>query len=280
MQKSDTIDEINERISKNESQRIEKLKDKLNVYQMISAITLEMSKEGISKSRKNQMQGYQFRGIDDVYSALSEKLGRIGLCILPRVTARDVVERQTKNGGALFYTVLNVDYDFVSAQDGSKCVIQVVGEAMDSGDKSTNKALSAAYKYACLQAFCIPTEGSPDADSETHEVLAKGERGPSFSKTQQQRAAPGSMSRAIKPPEPGPEFVDDQGVVTTLESPAEQSLVFASEDKLRELEEWIASKNISENTQKAWLYKAGVNKLSDLDADKVQKLIDSLKDKK
>lgn len=41
---------------------------------------------------------------------------------------------------------------------------------MDSGDKATNKAMSAAYKYAAMQAFCIPTEGDNDADATTHEV--------------------------------------------------------------------------------------------------------------
>jgi hypothetical protein len=43
---------------------------------------------------------------------------------------------------------------------------------MDSGDKASNKAMSAAYKYAAFQAFCIPTEGDNDADSTTHEVVA------------------------------------------------------------------------------------------------------------
>jgi hypothetical protein len=43
---------------------------------------------------------------------------------------------------------------------------------MDSGDKASNKAMSAAYKYAAFQAFCIPTEGDNDADATTHEVAA------------------------------------------------------------------------------------------------------------
>jgi hypothetical protein len=33
--------------------------------------------------------------------------------------------------------------------------------------------MSAAYKYACFQAFAIPTEGDNDADAQTHEVKAK-----------------------------------------------------------------------------------------------------------
>ena len=43
---------------------------------------------------------------------------------------------------------------------------------MDTGDKATNKAMSAAYKYAAFQAFCIPVEGTPDADEQSHSVTA------------------------------------------------------------------------------------------------------------
>lgn len=146
------------------------------VYEAINRITALMAKEGISKNRKNQQQGYAFRGIDDVYSALSAALAENKLCILPRVLSRSVSERETARGGVLFYTVLDVEFDFVSSEDGSKHVVRMVGEAMDSGDKSSNKAMSAAYKYACLQTFCVPTEGDNDADATTHDVAAKGNR--------------------------------------------------------------------------------------------------------
>lgn len=147
------------------------------VYEAISKVTSELASEGISKGRKNQQQGYAFRGIDDVYSALSRKLADNKLCILPRVIDSKTIERKTRNGGTLFYTILDVEFDFVSAVDGSKHTIRVVGEAMDSADKSTNKAMSAAYKYACFISFCIPVEGDNDADATTHEV-APMEQGP------------------------------------------------------------------------------------------------------
>jgi hypothetical protein len=107
-----------------------------------------------------------------VYGALSPLLSKHGLCILPRVTDRQVIERQNRQGTALFYVTLTVEFDFVAAEDGSKHTVITVGEAMDSGDKASNKAMSAAYKYAAFQAFCIPTEGDNDADSQTHEVAA------------------------------------------------------------------------------------------------------------
>lgn len=139
------------------------------VYGAIAAVVADMGAAGISKSRKNQQQGYNFRGIDDIYQALNGSLSKHGLCILPRVVGREYVERQTKSGGALYYALLDIELDFVAVADGSKHTISVVGEAMDSADKATNKAMSAAYKYACLMAFCIPVEGSDDVDAESHE---------------------------------------------------------------------------------------------------------------
>ncbi len=140
------------------------------VYEAIAAVTLKLSKEGISKDRKNDQQGYKFRGIDDVYNALAPFLAEAKLCILPNVMERALIERQSQKGGALFYVTVKVDFAFVAAEDGSEHHVITYGEAMDSGDKATNKAMSAAYKYACMQAFCIPTEGDNDADGKTHEV--------------------------------------------------------------------------------------------------------------
>jgi hypothetical protein len=66
---------------------------------------------------------------------------------------------------------VHAEFDFVSAYDGSKHTAATYGEAMDSGDKATNKAMSAAYKYAAFMTFAIPTEGDNDADATTHEVV-------------------------------------------------------------------------------------------------------------
>ena len=144
----------------------------MNVYKAINAVQAELAQTGITKDRRNQQQGYNFRGIDDVFNALSPLLARHGLCILPRVIEHRQTERQTSKGGMLFYTVIKADFDFVCAEDGSKHTVTTIGEAMDSGDKSSNKAMSAAYKYAAFQAFAIPTEADNDADTHTHEVKA------------------------------------------------------------------------------------------------------------
>ena len=142
----------------------------MNVYQAIAWVQGQLAHKGIGKDKQNTQQKYKFRGIDDIYNALAPLLSEAGLCILPRVMKRDVTEQSSRQGGKLFYVVLDMEFDLVSASDGSMHTIKTCGEAMDSGDKATNKAMSAAYKYACLQAFCIPTQGDNDADATTHEV--------------------------------------------------------------------------------------------------------------
>lgn len=144
----------------------------IEVYKAINGVQADLAKAGIVKDRKNQAQGYNFRGIDDCYNALAPLLPRHCLCILPRALSREVVERSTAKGNAMFYVTVEVEFDFVCSKDGSKHTVKTYGEAMDTADKATNKAMSAAYKYAVLQSFSIPTEGDNDADASTHEVKA------------------------------------------------------------------------------------------------------------
>ena len=145
----------------------------MKVYQAINKVQAALSKVGISKDSRNQVQNFNFRGIDAVYNTISPLLAENGLCILPRMISRLCEERTNTKGTALFYVTVEAEFDLVSSEDGSKHTIKTFGEAMDSGDKATNKAMSAAYKYACFQAFAIPTEGDNDPDAHVHEVEAK-----------------------------------------------------------------------------------------------------------
>jgi hypothetical protein len=142
----------------------------MEVYKAIASVMGALAKEGISKDRKNAAQGYNFRGIDDVYAALSTLLAKNDLVIVPRVMSHRLEERETKNGGRMAYSFVDVEFDLVSAVDGSKHTARTTGEGMDSADKSTNKAMSAAYKYMAFMVFCIPTEGDNDADAHTPEI--------------------------------------------------------------------------------------------------------------
>jgi hypothetical protein len=147
------------------------------VYGAICAVMSDIGQTGIAKGRKNQQQGYSFRGIDDVYNELNSLLSKHSLIMVPRILTREVTERQTQKGGVLFYVTVEAEFDLISAKDGSKHTVRTLGEAMDSADKATNKAMSAAYKYAAMMVFCIPTEGDNDADAVTHEIKPKRQAG-------------------------------------------------------------------------------------------------------
>jgi hypothetical protein len=89
-----------------------------------------------------------------------------GVFIVPEVIEHTREERQTKSGGNLIYSIMKIRHRFI-AEDGSEVVSTTIGEGMDSADKSSNKAMAIAFKYACFQVFCIPTEDMPDPDGET-----------------------------------------------------------------------------------------------------------------
>lgn len=135
--------------------------------QIYEAIVKAMADIGaIGKEKKNQQQGFLYRGIDDVMNALYPVLSKHGLFLTPEVLEHKREERQTKSGSNLIYSILKVRYTLYAA-DGSNVSAVVIGEGMDSADKSSNKALSVAMKYAMFQLFCIPTEEMIDPDSET-----------------------------------------------------------------------------------------------------------------
>jgi hypothetical protein len=138
----------------------------MNIYQSIPAIMLDMGVVG--KDKKNAQQGFMFRGIDDVMNATNPFMAKHKVFVVPNVIERIREERTTKAGGAMYLTLLRVEFTFY-AEDGTFVKAVTDGEAMDTGDKGTNKAMSIAFKYALFQVFNIPTEEMKDPDAETPE---------------------------------------------------------------------------------------------------------------
>lgn len=140
------------------------------IYEAINSIMQDV--DGIGKNKKNTQQGYSFRGIDDMYNVLQPLFKKHNVFIASNVLESKREERLTKSGNALIYTIAKCQFRFFTI-DGS-CIESIIeGEAMDSGDKSTNKAMSTALKYALMQMFLIPTEEKLDTEYDTHEVVSK-----------------------------------------------------------------------------------------------------------
>ncbi len=152
------------------------------VYQAILGVMDDLAKTGVAKDRVNQQQHFPYRGIDDVRDAVAPLLVKNKLLIFPKVLSREMTERESRSGGALFYVLLTLEYEFYCVEDGStKIVGPLFAEAMDSGDKSTNKAMSIGYKNLCIDTFCIRTKGdeaATDPDATVHDVVPAPEPPP------------------------------------------------------------------------------------------------------
>ncbi len=142
--------------------------------EIVAALAAIQGEVGVvGKTRKNPQQGYSFRGIDDVVAAVQELQAKHGVVCAPRVVERERETVQTKSGGTMASVRLLVEHHFF-AKDGSCVVVTTLGEAMDSGDKASNKAMSAALKYALTELYMIPTyEADRDTEEQSPVMAAK-----------------------------------------------------------------------------------------------------------
>lgn len=143
----------------------------MNIYESLNKIMHELP--AIPKAHKVEYgrTKYNFRGIDDIYSALQPFLIKHKVISVPEVLSSTHKQVDIKDGVAN-QAILTVRYRFY-AEDGTFVDSCVVGEALDSSDKASNKAMSAAHKYALLQIFSIPTEEAKDTELSNHEVEKK-----------------------------------------------------------------------------------------------------------
>lgn len=137
-----------------------------DIYQALSAVM--ESVQAVKKGERNNHGGYNFRGIDAVVNAVGPELRKHKVIVTPEVETYEFGEIETgKNRTPMGHARVVVRYTF-HALDGSAITCSAAGEAFDSGDKATPKAMSVAFRTALLQALCLPTD-EPDPDSQTYE---------------------------------------------------------------------------------------------------------------
>ena len=139
----------------------------MNIIERLALIKQELGP--VAKERRNTAQNYSFRGIDDIYNAVQPLMARHQVISVPEVLSERAEERTSRQGSAMIYRILTVKYVFY-APDLSSVSATVVGEGMDSGDKASNKAMSAADKYALIQVLKIPTAEPKDSENDSHDV--------------------------------------------------------------------------------------------------------------
>lgn len=131
------------------------------IYKLISSVMEEIG--FVAKTRRNEQQGYSFRGIEDMYQAAHPALVKHGVFCCPQVLEYVTESKTTKSGSPAIHAILKISHKFY-APDGSFVEVITCGEGVDSSDKAINKCMSAAMKYAFIELFSIPTKDIEDSD--------------------------------------------------------------------------------------------------------------------
>lgn len=138
------------------------------IFSLIPKISGDLG--AIGKEGKNEVQKYKFRGIDQMYNAIQPLLVKNGVFCVPQVIHSDIKTLQGTNAKGepkvSFHAVLTINHKFY-ADDGSFVEVITVGEGLDTSDKASNKAMSAAMKYAFIELFSIPTDDVADSDRDS-----------------------------------------------------------------------------------------------------------------
>lgn len=137
----------------------------LTVDEAMIAVMQEIGPVG--KHGKNEKLNYQFQAMDDIVAAAQGPMAKYGLRMLPEV----IDQKHFVRGERTNVAILTVRYRIRGPLgDEIDSPIVVVGEGADTSDKASNKAMTAAKKYAFKQAFEI-SDGADDGDFK-HPVAA------------------------------------------------------------------------------------------------------------
>lgn len=136
------------------------------VLKALCAVQADLAAAGIAKADTNSFDNYQFRGIDAVLNAMAPILSKHGVIIMPSVKTCEIRTVTTSKGTPQNHAKVQTEFTLYDDK-GDSITHSFFGEGMDRGDKAVNKACTAAYKYFLFEAFCIPVEGTPDADRES-----------------------------------------------------------------------------------------------------------------
>ena len=125
----------------------------------------------VDKGGNNKVQGWKFRGIEQVINGVSPALRRHGVVIVPVGSEVEYVERTNQKGNSVIDSRVRVTYRWFGPE-GDFIDSVVVAEARDLSDKATAKAMSVAFRTSLVQTLALPTEDE-DPDESYHEALGK-----------------------------------------------------------------------------------------------------------
>lgn len=113
----------------------------------------------IEKTGRNDHFGYSFAEEANILDAVRSALAERHVMIVPSL--KTIEYRPTLKGAICSIIIAFTAKD---GDTGEEFTFDMPGEAADSGDKGTYKALTGAEKYALMKLFMIPTGNDPERD--------------------------------------------------------------------------------------------------------------------
>ncbi|MFD3516310.1 ERF family protein [Streptomyces sp. NPDC058657] len=136
------------------------------IFELMNRVMRDV--RNVGKDGFNDHQKYKFRGVDGAIGALAQPLRSHGVFMTP-----EVLDCETEVRGEMNAVRMRVAFHFYGPA-GDKVTAITMGEASDTADKASNKAMSAALKYALIHTFMIPVdEGSLDDGDRDHPAGAR-----------------------------------------------------------------------------------------------------------
>lgn len=121
----------------------------------------ELAKTGIGRTKEGTQ--YSTRSIDDLINTMSIVLTKARIILQPNVLSTIKTILETKNS-SMQHCKVTMRYGFLDVDSDQYLTVDFSGEAADMTDKSTQKAITNAYKYMMIQTYNIPLVGSLDPD--------------------------------------------------------------------------------------------------------------------
>jgi hypothetical protein len=134
------------------------------IHERITDIIADLPAVGKDRQMTTPGMRYDYRGIEDVVAAVKPLLAMHGVHVAAdhTIAADDAYEAASNNKVTRWrHITLTSTFTFYGLA-GDSFTVSTIGEGKDSADKAANKAMTAAWKYALLQAFAIADGDDPD----------------------------------------------------------------------------------------------------------------------
>lgn len=149
---------------------------KKNLFQKLAEVVTAI--DHVEKGGVNDFQKYRYVKATDIARAVRLELSRRNVYLVSDVVEVRNYEIPAREG-VMQAVDIKMQFSFFDGDDTAvpPIVLHSMGTGTDKGDKAVYKAMTGALKYGLRNAFLIPDESDPEADTKTDKATAAKEIG-------------------------------------------------------------------------------------------------------